>query len=49
MEFPRKKFSFAFIYDKVTNYFPFDKLTTLLSSISAQEKCEIIPYYIEQN
>ena len=49
MEFPRKKFSFAFIYDQVTNYFPFDKLTTLLSSISSQENCEIIPYYIEQN
>ena len=49
MSFPRKKFSFAFIYDKATNYFPFDKLTKLLSSLSSQENCEIIPYYIEQN
>ena len=49
MEFPKKKFSFAFIYDKKTNYFPFDKLTTLISSLSSQENCEIIPYYIEQN
>ena len=49
MEFPRKNFSFAFIYDKVTNYFPFDKLTTLIESLSSQEKCKITPYYIEQN
>ena len=49
MEFPKKKFTFAFIYDKKTNYFPFDKLTTLISSLSSQENCEIIPYYIEQN
>ena len=49
MSFPRKQFSFAFIYDKATNYFPFDKLTKLLSSLSSQENCEIIPYYIEQN
>ena len=49
MSFPRKKFSFAFIYDKATNYFPFDKLTKLLLSLSTKENCEIIPYYIEQN
>ena len=49
MEFPRKNFSFAFIYDKPTNYFPFDKLNSLLSLISSQEKCLITPYYIEQN
>ena len=49
MSFPRQKFFFAFIYEKATNYFPFDKLTKLLSSLSSQENCEIIPYYIEQN
>ena len=49
MDFPRKKFSFAFIYDKPTNYFPFDKLNTLVTSLSSTENCEIIPYYIEQN
>ena len=49
MEFPRKTFSFAFIYDKVTNYFPFDKLDTLISKISNEENCKINSYYIEQN
>ena len=49
MEFPRKSFSFAFIYDKETNYFPFDKLETLILSISSQENCKITPYFIEQN
>ena len=49
MSFPRKQFSFAFIYEKATNYFPFDKLTKLLLSLSTKENCEIIPYYIEQN
>ncbi len=49
MEFPRKEFNFAFIYDKITNYFPFDKLSTILSKISSEENCKINAYYIEQN
>ena len=49
MEFPKKEFSFAFLFEKETNYFPFEKLTSLLNSISEETKCKITPYYIEQN
>ena len=48
MEFPRKEFSFAFLFEKETNYFPFDKLTSILNTISEETKCKITPYYIEQ-
>ena len=49
MSFPKKEFSFAFLYDKATNYFPFDKLSSILKSLSDETKCNITPYYIEQN
>jgi phosphoglycerate dehydrogenase-like enzyme len=49
MESPKKEFCFAFIYDKQTNYFPFDKLSSILNKLSEETKCVITPYYIEQN
>jgi phosphoglycerate dehydrogenase-like enzyme len=49
MEFPKKEFSFAFLYEKETNYFPFDKLSSILNTLSEELKCKITPYYIEQN
>jgi len=49
MSFPKKEFFFAFIYDKATNYFPFDKLSSTLNSVSEEIKCKITPYYIDQN
>ena len=45
----KQEFSFAFLYEKETNYFPFDKLTTILNNLSEETKCKITPYYIEQN
>ena len=48
MDFPRKEFSFAFLFEKETNYFPFDKLTLILNTLSEETKCKITPYYIEQ-
>ena len=49
MESSKKEFCFAFIYDKQTNYFPFDKLSSILNKLSEETKCVITPYYIEQN
>ena len=49
MEFPKKEFSFAFLYEKETNYFPFEKLSSILNTLSEELKCKITPYYIEQN
>ena len=49
MENHKKEFSFAFVYEKETNYFPFDKLTSILNSLSEETNCKITPYYIEQN
>ena len=48
MESLKKEFSFAFLYEKETNYFPFDKLSSILNSLSEETKCKITPYYIEQ-
>ena len=48
MENFKKEFSFILLYEKETNYFPFDKLTSILYSLSEETKCKITPYYIEQ-
>ena len=49
MESSKKEFSFAFLYDKETNYFPFDKLSSVINKLSEETKCTITPHYIEKN
>lgn len=49
MDFPKKEFIFAFIYNKITNYFSFEKLNDYLSKLQEETKCKITCHYIEIN